>query len=111
MYNLCARGWIGYCGHSFKAQLRPTLKRIDAYVIRWVCRKFKRMRYRTKGARDWFDRFHRANRPLFGHMPGQRLNIGNRVTREAHARVLGALGRCPGHPTAPDASTMSAVPP
>jgi RNA-directed DNA polymerase len=62
MYNLCIRGWIGYCGHSFKAQLRPTLKRIDAYVIRWVCRKFKRMRYRTKGARDWFDRFHRANR-------------------------------------------------
>jgi hypothetical protein len=29
----------------YKTQLRPTLKRIDAYVIRWARRKFKRMRH------------------------------------------------------------------
>jgi len=43
------------------------LKRIDAYVIRWARRKFKRMRHRTKGARDWFDRFRRTNPHLFAH--------------------------------------------
>ena len=67
MYNPCIRGWITYYSHSYKTQLRPTLKRIDAYVIRWVRRKFKRMRHQTKGARDWFDRVRRANATLFAH--------------------------------------------
>ena len=40
MYNPCIRGWITYYSHFYKTQLRPTLKRIDAYVIRWVRRKF-----------------------------------------------------------------------
>ena len=67
MYNPCIRGWITYYGHFYKTQLPPTLTRIDAYVIRWSRRKFKRMRHRTKGARDWFDRFRRANPHLFAH--------------------------------------------
>jgi RNA-directed DNA polymerase len=67
MYNPCIRGWITYYSHFYKTQLRPTLKRIDAYVIRWVRRKFKRMRHQTKGARDWFDRIRRANPTLFAH--------------------------------------------
>jgi Group II intron, maturase-specific domain len=32
MYNPCIRGWIGYYGHFFKTQLRPTLIGIDAYA-------------------------------------------------------------------------------
>ena len=67
MYNPSIRGWITYYSHFYKTQLRPTLKRIDAYVIRWARRKFKRMRHQTKGARDWFGRFRRANRHLFAH--------------------------------------------
>ena len=34
MYNPCIRGWISYCSHFYKTRWRPTLKRIDAYVIR-----------------------------------------------------------------------------
>jgi Group II intron, maturase-specific domain len=49
MYNPCIRGWITYYSHFYKTRLRPTLKRIDAYVIRWARRKFKRMRHQTKG--------------------------------------------------------------
>jgi RNA-directed DNA polymerase len=67
MYNPCIRGWITYYSHFYKTQLRPTLKRIDAYVIRWARRKFKRMRHQTKGARDWFDRLRRAYPTLFAH--------------------------------------------
>jgi hypothetical protein len=67
MYNPCIRGWITYYSHFYKTQLRPTLKRIDAYVIRWIRRKFKRMRHQTKGARDWFDRLRRVNPTLFAH--------------------------------------------
>ncbi len=89
MYNPCIRGWITYYSHFYKTQLRPTLKRIDAYVIRWARRKFKRLRHQTKGARDWFDRLRRANpTPLctLAAMSWQRPNIGSRVTREGHAR-------------------------
>ena len=34
MYNPCIRGWINYYSHFYKTQFRPTLKRIDRYVIR-----------------------------------------------------------------------------
>ena len=69
MYNPCIRGWIAYYSQFYKTQLRPTLKRIDAYVIRWARRKFKRMVHQTKGARDWFDRLRRATPTLFAHWP------------------------------------------
>ena len=67
MYNPSIRGWINYYSHFYKTQLRPTLTRIDAYVIRWARRKFKRMRHQTKGGRDWFVRLRRANPTLFAH--------------------------------------------
>jgi RNA-directed DNA polymerase len=80
MYNPCIRGWINYYSHFYKTQLRPTLKRIDLYVIRWARRKFKRLRRKTKGARDWFDRLRRANPTLFAH---RRLCHGNGRTSGA----------------------------
>jgi group II intron reverse transcriptase/maturase len=61
------RGWINYFGSFYRTALRPTLKRIDLYVIRWARRKFKRLRRQTKGARDWFDRLRRAAPALFAH--------------------------------------------
>ena len=48
---------------------RPSLKRIDAYVIRWARRKYKRMVHQTKGGRDWFDRRRRKTPTLFAHWP------------------------------------------
>ena len=50
MYNPYIQGWINYYGNFYRTQLRPTLKRIDLYVIRWARRKFKRLRRKTKGA-------------------------------------------------------------
>jgi RNA-directed DNA polymerase len=69
IYNPKIRGWITYYSHFYRTQLRPTLRRIDAYVIRWARRKYKRMVHRTKGARDWFDRLRRATPTLFAHWP------------------------------------------
>jgi group II intron reverse transcriptase/maturase len=67
LYNPYIRGWITYYGSFYRTQLRPTLKRIDLYVIRWARRKFKRLRRKTKGVRAWFDRLRRANPMLFAH--------------------------------------------
>jgi RNA-directed DNA polymerase len=66
-YNPYIEGWITYYGHFYRTRLRPTLRRIDVYVIRWARRKFKRLRHQTKGARDWFDRLRRANPTLLAH--------------------------------------------
>src|SRR5262249_50883086 len=76
MYNPCIRGWINYYGNFYHTQLRPTLTRIDAYVIRWARRKFKRLRHQTKGARDWFVRLRRLK---LAAILWQRPNIGSRM--------------------------------
>ena len=90
MYNPCIRGWITYYSHFYRTQLRPTLKRIDAYVIRWARRKFKRMRHQTKGARDWLDRLHSANPILFAHW-----TLGcYMATAEHREPVLECRGSC-----------------
>ena len=67
IYNPCIRGWITYYGSFYRTRLRSTLKRIDLYVIRWARRKFKRLRRKTKGSRDWFDRIRREQPTLFAH--------------------------------------------
>jgi RNA-directed DNA polymerase len=66
-YNTYIKGWINYYGQFYRTHLRPTLKRIDVYVIRWARRKFKRLRHQTKGARDWLARLIQANPTLFAH--------------------------------------------
>lgn len=67
IYNPYIQGWINYYGQFYREQLRPTLKRIDAYVTRWARRKFKRLRRRPKGAREWLARMRCANPTLFAH--------------------------------------------
>ncbi len=67
IYNPYIQGWLNYYGHFYREQLRPILQRIDAYVIRWARRKFKRLRRRSKGARAWLSQVRRTNPTLFAH--------------------------------------------
>jgi group II intron reverse transcriptase/maturase len=66
-YNPYIRGWINYFSHFYKSALTATLRRIDTFLIRWARNKFKRLRQRPKGARDWLARMSRANPILFAH--------------------------------------------
>ena len=81
-------------GHFYHTQLRPTLTRIDElFLVRWARRKFKRLRHRTRGARDWFVRLRRANPKLFAHWQlcyGNRPNIGSVCKSRGSRTVLGA---------------------
>jgi hypothetical protein len=54
-----------FSSSCYPTQLRPTLKRIDAYVIRWARRKYKRMSIGPRVQGDFFS-FHaaRVNRYL-----------------------------------------------
>jgi RNA-directed DNA polymerase len=67
IYNPVIRGWINYFRHFYPTQLRPTLIRIDAYVIRWARRKFKSMRHQSKGIREWLARTRKASPKLLAH--------------------------------------------
>ena len=67
LYNPYIQGWINYFRHFYGSRLHPALRRIDAYLMRWARRKFKRLRRRSKGVRDWLARVRRANPTLFAH--------------------------------------------
>ena len=66
-YNPYIRGWINYYSHFYKSALTWTLLRVDAFLIRWARNKFKRLRLRPKGAREWLAGVIRANPNLFAH--------------------------------------------
>jgi hypothetical protein len=69
MYNSTLRGWIAYYSRFYRTQLRSLLYRIDAYLVRWARRKYKRLNRRPKGAKDWLQRVRRARPRLFAHWP------------------------------------------
>ncbi len=78
MYNPYIGGWINYYGQFYRAQLRSTLQRIDGYLVRWARRKYKRLRERPNGARDWLARVRRAKPTLFPHW--RFVNVGGRTS-------------------------------
>jgi hypothetical protein len=88
MYNPCIRGWIIYYSHFYKTQLRPTLKRIDAYVIRWARRKFKgcatRPRVQEIGLTGSAVPIQHSS--LIGRYVMATAEHRSRVNREVHAR-------------------------
>jgi RNA-directed DNA polymerase len=51
--NPIVRGWMNYYGAFFKSALYPLLERINAYLMRWMRKKFKRLRGRTKAQAAW----------------------------------------------------------
>ena len=67
LYNPYIQGWINYYSHFYKSALVPTLRRVDVFLVRWARRKFKRLRWRPQGAREWLERVHCANPALFAH--------------------------------------------
>jgi RNA-directed DNA polymerase len=67
MFNPYIRGWINYYSHFYKSALYPTLQRIDVALTQWARRKFKRLRQKPKGARDWISKLAHANPGMFAH--------------------------------------------
>jgi RNA-directed DNA polymerase len=51
--NPIVRGWMNYYGAFFKSALYPLLERINAYLMRWMRKKFKRLRGRRKAQAAW----------------------------------------------------------
>jgi group II intron reverse transcriptase/maturase len=51
--NPIVRGWMHYYGAFRRSEMFPLLLRINAYLMRWLRNKFKRLRGRKKADRAW----------------------------------------------------------
>jgi hypothetical protein len=51
--NPTVRGWMNYYGAFYKSALYCLLTRINAYLLRWVRNKYRRLRGRTKARKAW----------------------------------------------------------
>jgi len=64
--NPVVRGWMQYYGAFYRSALNPLLSRINAYVMRWIRNKYKRLRT-TKKAKACWQRITRQHPRLFAH--------------------------------------------
>jgi RNA-directed DNA polymerase len=60
-------GWVRYYGRFYPSKLREELRTIDAFIVRWVSRKYKRFRGHTLAAWEWLRSLRRRNSTLFAH--------------------------------------------
>ncbi|MFD7447151.1 group II intron reverse transcriptase/maturase [Streptomyces sp. NPDC059909] len=61
--NPIVRGWMQYYGAFYASALHPLLERVNAYLMRWMRKKFKRLRGRRKAQIAWNQAI--ARRPKF----------------------------------------------
>ena len=64
--NPVVRGWMQYYGAFYRSALYPLLSRINAYLMRWTRKKYKRLRTIKKAAACW-QRVTRQSPQLFAH--------------------------------------------
>ena len=64
--NPIVRGWMQYYGAFYRSVLYPLLSRINAYLMRWIRKKYKRLRPMRKAAACW-QRVTRQHPRLFAH--------------------------------------------
>ncbi len=67
MINSIVQGWINYYGRFYKSMLYPLLRRINDHLVRWACRKYKRLHRRKQRARTLLANVARRSPRLFAH--------------------------------------------
>jgi RNA-directed DNA polymerase len=60
-------GWVRYYGRFYPSKLREELRTIDAFIVRWVSRKYKRFHGHTLAVWDWLRSLRRRDPNLFAH--------------------------------------------
>jgi RNA-directed DNA polymerase len=67
IFNPILRGWYGYYGRFYPSALYTIWNHFNRYLVRWVCRKFKRFVRHKRRAWRYLAHFARAHRDLFIH--------------------------------------------
>jgi len=64
--NPIVRGWMQYYGAFYRSAISALLSRINAYLMRWIRKKYKRLQAKKKAFRCWQGIVNRFPR-LFAH--------------------------------------------
>ena len=64
--NPIVAGWMRYYGAFYRSGLYPVLARINAYLVRWIRKKYQRLRVKKKAMKCWQGAVERYPR-LFAH--------------------------------------------
>lgn len=76
MFNPKIRGWVQYYGRYYRSMLHPIFQHLDQRLIRWACRKYKKLRTHRRRAAHWLRRISMREPKLWAHWEiGVRLNI------------------------------------
>lgn len=67
MFNNIVQGWINYYGRFYKSRLLSFLRRLNRHLMRWACRKYKRLKRRERRAMAWLAEIARRSPRLFAH--------------------------------------------
>jgi group II intron reverse transcriptase/maturase len=51
--NPIVSGWMNYYGRFYRSELYPLLRRINVYLVRWMRKKYKRLRTFKKALAAW----------------------------------------------------------
>jgi RNA-directed DNA polymerase len=65
--NVIVQGWINYYGRFYPSALTWTLRRVNAYLVRWAMGKYKRLRGHPARARRFLANVARREPGLFAH--------------------------------------------
>ncbi|HMC97362.1 MAG TPA: group II intron reverse transcriptase/maturase, partial [Flavobacteriales bacterium] len=66
MINPVVRGWMAYYGAFYRTALHPVLHRINTYLLRWIMKKYKKLRTWKKAIQSMRDAVKRRPR-YFAH--------------------------------------------
>jgi RNA-directed DNA polymerase len=67
MFNSVVQGWINYYGRFYRSRLVSFLRRLNRHLMRWACRKYKRLKRRERRAMAWLAEVARRSPRLFAH--------------------------------------------
>lgn len=67
MVNPRVQGWINYYGSYYRSAIRQHLRQLEAYLVRWAIRKYKRFKRHKSWASAWLGRIAKQATGLFAH--------------------------------------------
>ena len=65
--NPVLRGWLNYYGRFYRSALHAVFDTLDQYLVRWVRRKYKRLKFKVSRARELVVKIRHQRPGLFAH--------------------------------------------
>ena len=67
MFNPILRGWMQYYGKYYRSMLHPVFRPLNRGLVRWACRKYKKLRNHRRRATQWLRRISIRSAQLWAH--------------------------------------------